>query len=107
MAARDPLVEPSWLAPYSGTPVSVSVSPTAGWFSWDVTSMAQDNTGGLFSVALLGTGSGKSFGSSEYSPIARRVYLEIAPLPEPSEWAMLLAGLAVVGFIAKRRRNKA
>ena len=28
------------------------------------------------------------------------------PVPEPSEWAMLLAGLAVVGFIANRRRNK-
>ena len=28
----------------------------------------------------------------------------IAPVPEPSEYAMLLAGLAVVGGIARRRR---
>jgi hypothetical protein len=27
----------------------------------------------------------------------------VAAVPEPSEWAMLVAGLAVVGFIARRR----
>lgn len=30
--------------------------------------------------------------------------LTLAPIPEPSEWAMMLAGLGVVGVIAKRRR---
>jgi hypothetical protein len=29
----------------------------------------------------------------------------VAAIPEPSEWAMLLAGLAVVGFIARRRKS--
>ena len=28
------------------------------------------------------------------------------PIPEPSEWAMLLAGLMVVGFVAKRQRRR-
>lgn len=28
------------------------------------------------------------------------------PVPEPSEWAMLVAGLAVVGLIARRRRQR-
>ncbi len=29
----------------------------------------------------------------------------VTPVPEPSEWAMMLAGLALVGFIAKRRNG--
>jgi hypothetical protein len=29
-----------------------------------------------------------------------------APIPEPSEWAMLLAGLMVVAFVAKRRSRR-
>jgi hypothetical protein len=28
----------------------------------------------------------------------------LAPVPEPAEWMMLIAGLMVVGFIAQRRR---
>jgi hypothetical protein len=30
-----------------------------------------------------------------------------APVPEPAEWAMLTAGLLVIGFIARRRRQVA
>ena len=33
-------------------------------------------------------------------PVGR--YGPVTPVPEPSEWAMLLAGLALVGFIVKR-----
>jgi PEP-CTERM motif len=29
----------------------------------------------------------------------------LSPVPEPSEWAMLLFGLGFVGFVARRRRN--
>jgi hypothetical protein len=28
-----------------------------------------------------------------------------APIPEPSEWAMLVAGLSVLGLIVRRRRQ--
>lgn len=40
---------------------------------------------------LLGTDGNLTFAAS------------VAPIPEPGEWAMLLAGLAVVGSIARRR----
>lgn len=30
--------------------------------------------------------------------------VEVAPIPEPHEWAMMLAGLGLVGVIARRRR---
>jgi hypothetical protein len=29
----------------------------------------------------------------------------LAPIPEPAEWSMLIAGLLVIGFIAKRRNR--
>jgi hypothetical protein len=35
----------------------------------------------------------------------QQLTLVTAPVPEPSEWASLVAGLFVVGFMAKRRRG--
>jgi len=31
--------------------------------------------------------------------------LTVAVVPEPGSWAMLLAGLAAFGFVARRRRQ--
>ena len=31
--------------------------------------------------------------------------IAIAAIPEPSEWALMLSGLGLMGFIARRRRN--
>jgi hypothetical protein len=33
--------------------------------------------------------------------------LAVTPVPEPGEWAMMLAGLGVVSLIARRRKNQA
>jgi hypothetical protein len=35
----------------------------------------------------------------------RKMSLHIAAVPEPSEWAMLVVGLAVIGFMASRRKQ--
>jgi hypothetical protein len=34
-----------------------------------------------------------------------KMSLQIAPVPEPSEWAMLVAGLLLLGFVAGRRKQ--
>ena len=31
---------------------------------------------------------------------------QVTPVPEPDEWAMLLAGLALVGFIVRRNSKR-
>jgi hypothetical protein len=31
---------------------------------------------------------------------------QVTPVPEPSQWAMMLAGLALVGFIVRRSSRK-
>ncbi len=51
---------------------------------------AYGNTGGLSSWTLAANG------DLQFNP-------PVAPVPEPGEWAMLLAGLAVVGSMARRR----
>lgn len=37
---------------------------------------------------------------------ARSGTTHITPVPEPSQWAMMLAGLALVGFIVRRNNRK-
>ena len=47
-------------------------------------------------------------GSSATGTIARpaATFGPVTPVPEPSEWAMLLAGLALVGFIVRRNAKR-
>lgn len=35
-----------------------------------------------------------------------RNQVQVTPVPEPSQWAMMLAGLALVGFIVRRNARK-
>ena len=35
-----------------------------------------------------------------------RGHVQVTPVPEPSQWAMMLAGLALVGFIVRRSSRR-
>ena len=39
-------------------------------------------------------------------PVGRSGGAQVTPVPEPGEWAMLLAGLALVGFIVRRNSKR-
>lgn len=56
-----------------------------------------------FADAAAGAGASTSKISSQYLDI--NVTGTVAPIPEPHEWAMMLAGLGMVGVIARRRRQ--
>lgn len=56
----------------------------------DTSGFASATAGGSFSLALSGGD----------------LYLQFAPVPEPGTWALWLAGLAGVGFVAARRRGR-
>jgi len=45
---------------------------------------------------------------SNANPMTRPVgrFGPVTPVPEPSEWAMMLAGLALVGFIVRRNSKR-
>lgn len=53
---------------------------------------------GTYALALTGFTSGSMGGA--YAGV-----LAAAPVPEPETYALMLAGLGIVGFIASRRRN--
>ena len=85
---------------------SVLNSGGTGWKSFDVTAgiaSALDNSASSISYTLNYTGySGFTFGSAEGGAPA---YLRITTaVPEPETYAMLLAGLGLMGAVARRRR---
>jgi len=60
-----------------------------------------DLAAGNYSLAVSGIAGAGAAGSSY------QVQLNTAPVPEPHEWAMMLAGLGVVGWAARRRQATA
>ncbi len=50
--------------------------------------------------ATAGTLGGSNIGR----PLAR--FGPVTPVPEPSSWAMMVAGLSLVGFIVRRRTKR-
>jgi hypothetical protein len=51
----------------------------------------------------FGRGAFDSTGIGRPNP---RGNVQVTPVPEPSQWAMMLAGLALVGFIVRRNARK-
>ena len=39
-------------------------------------------------------------------PAPRSTVVNVTPVPEPSQWAMMLAGLALVGWIVRRNSKR-
>lgn len=56
----------------------------------------------LGNEAYLSSSQGNVWIASDNTNIGVRIS---APVPEPAEWTMLIAGLLVIGFIARRRRE--
>lgn len=56
--------------------------------------------GNAYSFRITGTVVGAPTGYYTFTAVA-------APIPEPEIYALMLAGLGVVGFVAARRRNRA
>jgi PEP-CTERM motif len=60
-------------------------------------SVPQQQSGGLNSPLGNAPSIGRPVG--QFGP-------PVTPVPEPSEWAMMLAGLALVGFIVRRNSKR-
>lgn len=84
----------SWLDVFGGNHQLTSKGQNAGDSLWQAFSLA-----GVTSLRI--TLHGDSDGNNSYA------FLDVTPaVPEPGEWVMILAGLGIVGVMARRRGYK-
>jgi len=68
------------------------------------------NTVGISTYMANGTIAGQAYAHNQYgnySTFTANAVSAIAAVPEPETYAMLLAGLGLMGFVARRRKNPA
>jgi hypothetical protein len=83
---------------------SASYGVSAGVGYSDAAGVSNQLDGSFETGAFLNNGPyALAFGSNV--GIEGRYVFEIRPVPEPETYAMLLAGLSIVGFVARRRRQ--
>ena len=71
-------------------------------FKFDFTDAGVDWSGPVVKVAWLDTENNNSYGGDGGHHLSVQV-----PVPEPGTYALMLAGLGVIGFIARRRQQQA
>ncbi len=79
---------------------SVSRSPTFP-LSWETKTLAFRATSGVTTLVFTGPSS-----SAYWGPVIDDVSVTVA-IPEPETYAMMLAGLGMLGFVARRRKQAA
>ena len=94
----------------NGTSGAVTFSTFSLENTTTMTSWAGSTSGGSASLSLVPFVSGDSYAltvngnTAAGAPGSYAGLIQIAPVPEPSEWALMLLGGAVIGGLALRRR---
>lgn len=89
--------------PYAGNPGGWLFATVAGEFNlWNTDSRWGTGAGAYTLGVALPSGSGFADTGIYY-----RGDMTVAPVPEPETYAMMLAGLGLLGVFAKRRKQKA
>jgi hypothetical protein len=92
------------------TQYRVGFGATPTWLDWSASaSMPSDDDGFFaFSRSYGGLVAGQTYWFELKGSATQGAYsVTLAPVPEPESWALLLSGLGLMGFVARRRRLSA
>ncbi len=93
---------------FSVATIGAAVAQTAGSAAGH-NPAARGNRDSFFYGPLSGAPRGETLGSglgtNQIGRPKKNGAGAVTPVPEPSQWAMMLAGLALVGFIVRRRNG--
>ncbi len=81
-------------------------TPTTGEFFDFIATGASAQFGNGFSWQVLGLNSDFTFGTDFAGGFTLNTTGTLAPVPEPETYALMLAGLALLGFVARRRKQQ-
>jgi hypothetical protein len=87
---------------------SINGKPLADIAHWQVDARSTINGLGSFEVAMdpnLPANTRKNFTDQDWAGLSA-IGWQVTAVPEPETWAMLLAGLGLVGFAAARKENR-
>jgi hypothetical protein len=92
-------------------PTFVSISTNAAGYNGSVyvTSRLMPTALGTFAPGFVPNGTSGltlAFGPDNWQMGIDNITIQVSAVPEPGEWAMMLAGFGVVGAIARKRRSK-
>lgn len=88
--------------------VQIGATPWSPWNTPAAMPVASDSGSGAFSYSMTSglLAQGQTYSFELKGAASQATYtVTLAPVPEPESWAMLLCGIGLMGFIARRRSN--
>jgi autotransporter-associated beta strand protein len=92
----------------SGNPAAAINFNPANAYAWKFAASGSAIAGfsaSQFNLVTTGFNNSTAGGSFSFSEVGNNLFLDFTPVPEPATWAMLLAGVALAGVVACRRRT--
>jgi len=98
---------------YKGLALAATLAAAAAFakpnFQHEVTGNSQESIGSSSAFdSPFATGPKTAFESVQpmAKPLKQSIGVQVTPVPEPGEWALMGAGLALVAYLARRNRRK-
>ncbi|RZT09375.1 PEP-CTERM protein-sorting domain-containing protein [Duganella sp. CF402] len=88
-----------------GAPTTVLLTDAGALAAFTGNSVVHTTVAGVGTTKVTASGNIDTIASSSYSAYGKVTYTYALPVPEPETYAMLLAGLGLVGAIARRRKS--